>query len=168
MPPLQDLNLVHEPDLMKQDPGSDDQDSALDDNQGSTASLTSSILENTRYHVQYLLLGGKLDLAPLSRRIDTVIDIGTGTGIWAIDSADEYPNVSVTGTDVSPIQPSWILPNLQFQIDDDCTQKWTFKENSADYVIYAGFKLNICVRWSSNQTVTAAKRTEVAAAYNTQ
>ncbi|KAI8665610.1 hypothetical protein NCS56_00997300 [Fusarium sp. Ph1] len=133
------------------------------DNQSSTASLTSSILEyrtilgrsfhsergNAQYwgsndeeqnnamdinhHVQYLLLDGKLHLAPLSKDINTVIDIGTGTGIWAIDFADEYPNASVIGTDVSPIQPSWIPPNLQFQIDD-CTQEWTFKENSADFV----------------------------------
>lgn len=34
----------------------------------------------------------------------TVIDIGTGTGIWAIDFADEHPESEVIGTDLSPIQ----------------------------------------------------------------
>ncbi|RSL69594.1 hypothetical protein CEP53_002185 [Fusarium sp. AF-6] len=150
---------------LEEDPETSDQDSTYSDNQSSTASLASSILEyrtilgrsfhsergNAQYwgsndeeqnnamdinhHVQYLLLDGKLHLAPLSKDINTVIDIGTGTGIWAIksDFADEYPNASVIGTDVSPIQPSWVPPNLQFQIDD-CTQEWTFKENSVDFV----------------------------------
>ena len=29
------------------------------------------------------------------------------------DFADEFPNVEVTGTDISPIQPTWIPPNLR-------------------------------------------------------
>lgn len=33
------------------------------------------------------------------------LDIGTGTGIWAIDFADEHPETTVIGTDLSPIQP---------------------------------------------------------------
>ncbi|KAF4974220.1 hypothetical protein FZEAL_8858 [Fusarium zealandicum] len=141
----------------------DDADSALGDNASSSASLSSSILQyrtihgrtyhsdqgNAEYwasndeaqnealdiihHVLTLLLDGKLHLAPLKKDIQKVVDIGTGTGIWAIDFADEYPEASVIGTDVSPIQPSWVPPNLQFQIDD-CTQEWTFEENSLDYV----------------------------------
>ncbi|EEY17912.1 conserved hypothetical protein [Verticillium alfalfae VaMs.102] len=55
------------------------------------------------------------------------------TGIWAIDFADEFPGAEVIGTDVSPIQPSWIPPNLKFEIDD-CTREWTYAENSIDYV----------------------------------
>ncbi|KAI1055889.1 hypothetical protein LB506_009162 [Fusarium annulatum] len=42
------------------------------------------------------------------------------TGIWAIDFADEFPGFEVTGTDISPIQPSFVPPNLKFEIDD-CT-----------------------------------------------
>ena len=29
------------------------------------------------------------------------------------DFADEYPNCEVVGTDLSPIQPTWIPPNLK-------------------------------------------------------
>jgi hypothetical protein len=29
------------------------------------------------------------------------------------DFADEYPNAEVIGTDISPIQPSWVPPNLK-------------------------------------------------------
>lgn len=29
------------------------------------------------------------------------------------DFADAYPNCEVTGTDISPIQPTWVPPNLK-------------------------------------------------------
>ena len=48
----------------------------------------------------------------------TILDIGTGTGIWAIDMADLYPSAVVTGTDLSPTQPSWVPPNVRFEVDD--------------------------------------------------
>ena len=53
-----------------------------------------------------LLCDAHLHLAPLEnpRRI---LDIGTGTGIWAIQMADDYPDCTVIGTDLSPVQPSW-------------------------------------------------------------
>jgi hypothetical protein len=31
-----------------------------------------------------------------------------GTGIWAIDVADQNPEASVKGTDLSAIQPPWV------------------------------------------------------------
>ncbi|KAF4967018.1 hypothetical protein FSARC_5390 [Fusarium sarcochroum] len=128
----------------------DDADSALgDDVSESTASITSSILQyrnisgrtyhhdigNAQYchHVLTLVLDGALYLAPISKDIKNAVDIGTGTGIWAIDFADNFPNTQVIGTDVSPIQPGWVPPNLKFEIDD-CTQEWTFEPNSLDYV----------------------------------
>jgi SAM-dependent methyltransferase len=40
-----------------------------------------------------------------------ILDIGTGTGIWAIDMADKYPMAMVIGIDLSPIQPSFIPNN---------------------------------------------------------
>jgi methylase of polypeptide subunit release factors len=43
-----------------------------------------------------------LDYAP--NVLTIVLDIGTGTGIWAIDFADEHPEAEVIGTDLSPIQ----------------------------------------------------------------
>ncbi|OJJ46515.1 hypothetical protein ASPZODRAFT_25608 [Penicilliopsis zonata CBS 506.65] len=69
------------------------------------------------HHIYGLVLGGELNLAPIKdpRR---VLDIGTGTGIWAIDFADQYPNAEVIGNDLSPIQPKWVPPNLAFEVDD--------------------------------------------------
>lgn len=48
----------------------------------------------------------------------SVIDVGTGTGIWALDMADAYPGAQVLGIDLSPTQPTWVAPNLEFQLFD--------------------------------------------------
>lgn len=34
-------------------------------------------------------------------------------GLWAVDFADDNPNVEVIGTDISPVQPQWVPPNLR-------------------------------------------------------
>ncbi|SPO04373.1 related to methyltransferase [Cephalotrichum gorgonifer] len=86
------------------------------------------------HHLFTLALDGKLFLAPLdAKNIHKVVDIGTGTGSWAIDFADDHPNVEVIGTDISPIQSTWVPTNLKFEMDD-CTLDWTFSPNSLDYV----------------------------------
>lgn len=59
-----------------------------------------------KHHVITLLCGGNLHLAPLLNPM-RILDVGTGTGIWAMEMADQYPNSTVTGTDLSPVQPSW-------------------------------------------------------------
>lgn len=61
-----------------------------------------------------------------------VLDIGTGTGIWAMEFADEFPSVSVIANDLSPIQPGWVPPNIQFEIDD-AEDDWTYKQ-PFDYI----------------------------------
>ncbi|KAF4998713.1 hypothetical protein FGRMN_3039 [Fusarium graminum] len=91
-------------------------------------------LMDLTHHILTLGLGDKLYLAPLEEdKIQQVIDIGTGTGIWAIDFADKCPGVEIVGTELSPIQPSWIPPNLKFEIED-CTRDWTFRNDFADYI----------------------------------
>ena len=53
--------------------------------------------------------------------------MGTGTGIWAIDYADEHPETHVFGVDLSPIQPASVPPNVTFEIDD-LEESWTFSQ----------------------------------------
>lgn len=63
-----------------------------------------------------------------------MLDFGTGTGIWAIDFADEFTGATVVGTDLSPIQPSWIPPNLEFFVDD-VENLWSYNSNETfDYI----------------------------------
>jgi hypothetical protein len=61
-----------------------------------------------QHHLFLLTLKGSLHCAPLPQNIESVLDIGTGTGIWAIDFADLHPSCVVIGTDLSPVQPSYI------------------------------------------------------------
>ncbi|GAB1729871.1 hypothetical protein NU195Hw_g2254t1 [Hortaea werneckii] len=76
------------------------------------------------YHSLRLVLGNKHFFAPLEYPM-SVIDIGTGTGIWAMDVADDYPNSQVIGIDLSPIQPTAVPPNLEFQVMD-ADEPWDF------------------------------------------
>ncbi|KAF6805968.1 SAM-dependent methyltransferase [Colletotrichum musicola] len=126
----------------------------------STASLSESINEYRRLHgrtytqkVDYwgpndekqnegldinhwwmtLFLGDRLSLAPIGKSPQNVLDLGTGTGVWAIDFADEFPTAQVIGVDVSPIQPSWVPPNCKFQIDD-IEQPWTWPNEYFDFI----------------------------------
>jgi hypothetical protein len=39
----------------------------------------------------------------------------------------------VTGTDLSPIQPSWVPPNVRFEIDD-ANLPWTWRDDTFDYI----------------------------------
>ncbi|EWG54463.1 hypothetical protein FVEG_12679 [Fusarium verticillioides 7600] len=141
----------------------DDDSALGQDFASSTASLTSSILEyrkfqgrtfnSDKYEIEYfapnderqkesidishhylmLLLDGKLSLAPSPEDFEKVLDIGTGTGIWAIDFADQYPNAEVVGTDLSPIQPDWVPPNVRFELED-ATSNWTWSNDTFDFV----------------------------------
>lgn len=79
------------------------------------------------HHVYRLLLGGKLHLAPIGETPQRVLDLGTGTGIWAMDFADEYPSAEVLGIDLSPIQPKWTPPNCIFEVDD-FEEEWVYRK----------------------------------------
>lgn len=80
------------------------------------------------HHLFRMMLNGDLYTAPLPNYPKRILDVGTGTGIWAIDIADQFPNATVVGTDLSPIQPRWVPPNVQFYVED-CEAPWTFSEN---------------------------------------
>ncbi|KAF8245519.1 S-adenosyl-L-methionine-dependent methyltransferase [Wilcoxina mikolae CBS 423.85] len=78
------------------------------------------------HEIMLAMLDGKLHLAPV-KEPQRILDIGTGTGIWAIDMADAHPAAEVIATDLSPIQHAWIPPNCKFEVDD-AEQQWAFKE----------------------------------------
>ncbi|PWY90247.1 S-adenosyl-L-methionine-dependent methyltransferase [Aspergillus heteromorphus CBS 117.55] len=69
-------------------------------------------------HPPYLLLiQGELFNASLVSP-QRVLDLGTGTGSWAIDFAEKYPAAKVVGNDPSPIQHPRAPLNVEFLIDD--------------------------------------------------
>ncbi|KAF4634763.1 hypothetical protein G7Y89_g3338 [Cudoniella acicularis] len=88
--------------------------------------------EDMKHAMIVNLCGGKLHYAPLDEP-QNCLDIGTGTGIWAIDLGDEYPSAEVLGIDLSPIQPSWVPPNVKFMVDD-AESPWLHPPNTFDFV----------------------------------
>ena len=79
-----------------------------------------------------MLLGGKHHHAPLQAP-QQILDLGTGSGIWAIGMADLYPSASVIGIDLSPVQPVDVPFNLRFEVDD-FEQDWTFQKDYFDLI----------------------------------
>ncbi|KAJ3472647.1 hypothetical protein NLG97_g10820 [Lecanicillium saksenae] len=94
-------------------------------------------LEQSREDLQHSMLmelmDGELFFSPIGTYPQQIVDIGTGTGKYfqSIQSwhfkliiiGDAYPSASVLGVDLSPIQPSWVPPNVEFIIDD-CERDW--------------------------------------------
>ncbi|KAI5792544.1 S-adenosyl-L-methionine-dependent methyltransferase [Peziza echinospora] len=84
------------------------------------------------HHQMLVVLDGKLHICPLTNP-QRILDIGTGTGIWAIDMANEFESAEIIGTDLSPIQPRWVPPNCRFEVDD-AESDWTWPRNHFDMI----------------------------------
>lgn len=85
-------------------------------------------------HSKFLLLmNDELHLAPIVEAPHKILDLGTGTGIWAIDMANRYPSAVVTGVDTAPVQATMVPPNCQFEVDD-FEHEWLWPENSFDFI----------------------------------
>lgn len=108
--------------------------------------------ENNRLDLQHhlfsLTFDGKLYTCPAGKekQLHRVLDAGTGTGIWALDFADEHPESQVIGIDLSPIQPAFVPPNLTFYVDD-LEEKWTYA-SKFDF-IYARMLTGSLSNWPS-------------------
>ncbi|KAI9780904.1 MAG: hypothetical protein M1835_004416 [Candelina submexicana] len=88
---------------------------------------------NQQHHCFTLLKGGKLHLAPLPSTPLRILDVGTGTGIWCIQMAQQYPNAEIVGTDLSPIQPDTKPSNVTFVVED-AEKPWSFPDSHFDFV----------------------------------
>ncbi|KAL1980698.1 hypothetical protein VTN96DRAFT_3615 [Rasamsonia emersonii] len=156
-----------------------DIDSAYEDEEERsdyTASLSSSVLnfrqENSRqYHSDdrydddecdrldmlhelfLVMTEEKLFLAPIGPSPQRVLDLCTGTGIWASDFFDQFPSVEVIGNDLSLkmsqpdegysdeyaiIRP----PNLKF-IVEDVEEEWQYESNHFDFIHARGLLFSI-------------------------
>lgn len=75
---------------------------------------------------------GALHLAPITQP-HKILDIGTGTGIWAIEMAEKYTSAHMVGIDITPIQPELVPPNVQFLLED-AEDLSAYDDNSFDLV----------------------------------
>ncbi|KAJ5716760.1 hypothetical protein N7488_002406 [Penicillium malachiteum] len=157
-----DETPINTPAPIAVDNFSDDTNSEFDDDLSDLTSLSSTVLEfeyengrrycsshsgnymmpndeeeqdrmDLTHHIWLMLLGGELYNAPITSSPQHILDLGTGTGIWALDIAEKFPSARVTGNDISPIQPSWVAPNVEFILEDFETE-WQYKLNHFDFV----------------------------------
>ena len=72
---------------------------------------------------------GSLHVSPIALQANSLaLDVGTGTGIWAIEFARNNPSTRVIGTDLSRIQATTDVPaNCEFKIEN-AEEAWTFEE----------------------------------------
>ncbi|KAH8660355.1 S-adenosyl-L-methionine-dependent methyltransferase [Xylariales sp. PMI_506] len=87
-----------------------------------------------RQHITIAKLLGRLSFAHISEPLRYVLDVGTGTGIWALNFAEEHPTTHVIGTDLNPI-PSHHrnFANCEFIVADS-ENEWDFRSIKFDYI----------------------------------
>lgn len=79
-------------------------------------------------HQAYLsLLGSQLCMTRIPQDVRRILDIGSGTGEWAIAVSERCPAAEVIAIDITGCQPTEVPPNLFFEVDD-ALQEWTYTE----------------------------------------
>jgi len=86
---------------------------------------------NRQHEMWKRFLGGKSGLYPvdadgliqeiMNRQNSSapfVMDLGSGSGIWAVEMAEQFPNASVLGIDLTESKPNSIPPNCRFITKD--------------------------------------------------
>ncbi|CCX13050.1 Similar to tRNA1(Val) (adenine(37)-N6)-methyltransferase; acc. no. C6X2D2 [Pyronema omphalodes CBS 100304] len=82
------------------------------------------------HEIFVLLLDGELYKAPLDPSKQTrILDIGTGTGVWAFEMACKFPDAEIIATDLSPVArfPWGALANCRFEVDD-VEREWLYQD----------------------------------------
>lgn len=83
-----------------------------------------------------LTFDGKLHTTPLSPGITAILDVGTGTGIWANTIAKAFQNVDVVATDlVLPPAKDNAPTNVRYIQHNADDAEWTlFKDGQFDFI----------------------------------
>jgi hypothetical protein len=85
-------------------------------------------------HLMYRCHLGRNVLAPIRANPTTIIDLGTGSGLWPIEVATRYPDCAVTGVDLSPVNPLYEIPDNCDFIVADVNDGLTWPDGSIDLV----------------------------------
>ncbi|PGH06208.1 hypothetical protein AJ79_06596 [Helicocarpus griseus UAMH5409] len=71
---------------------------------------------------------------PMIDRGPRILDLGCGTGMWAIEMATKYPHAYVLGIDLAAMQPLERPPNCDFQTPRDFETPWFLGDDSWDII----------------------------------
>ncbi|RYP40420.1 hypothetical protein DL767_001720 [Monosporascus sp. MG133] len=80
-----------------------------------------------------LCLDGELTATRIPPDAKVIVDIGTGTGRWAVEMAARYPGATIVGVDIAPIQAKLVPKNVKFEIAD-VEKPWRMSPESVDFI----------------------------------
>ncbi|KAI1366660.1 S-adenosyl-L-methionine-dependent methyltransferase [Xylaria arbuscula] len=98
--------------------------------------------EQQRMELQHKLfrhcLNGALTATRIPLNVETIVDLGSGTGLWPLEMAVRYPQAKILGIDISRIQKTTAVPpNVKFVIDN-VENPWPTPPNSIDFLHIRG------------------------------
>jgi ubiquinone/menaquinone biosynthesis C-methylase UbiE len=94
-------------------------------------------LDFQQFLLRYGLQGNYL--APLRNPL-SILDVGCGTGRWAVELAVQYPNANVVGTDIVPTEEFTLgygvdaVPDNYLFVKGNVLERLPFEANSFDFV----------------------------------
>ena len=92
-------------------------------------------LQDDQHRIWLVTLDGALYRAPVDESFTSVLDVGTGTGIWALEFAEKYPSCHVLGLDLFPVKTSKPVPaNCTFQMKNVETEEWNLDRGPFDLI----------------------------------
>ncbi|KAG9320258.1 hypothetical protein KVV02_005035 [Mortierella alpina] len=73
--------------------------------------------------------------APLDKsKVRAILDVGCGPGTWTMEMANEFPDATLTGIDMSAVFPTTIIPgNCRF-LQHNILNRFPFPDNTFDFV----------------------------------
>ena len=106
----------------------------IDGNRYPLPNDTEEVIRLDKLHYMFRCINRRNVLAPISPNATGILDVGTGSGRWVVEVAQEYPKAIVTGMDLSPANPLYeITENVDF-IVGDLTEGLQFDDGSLDLV----------------------------------
>ena len=78
------------------------------------------------------ILGGNI-FTPISTTPERILDVGTGSGAWCVEVANQFPKANVYGLDLSPIHREDTPKNCHFMVGD-LNEGLKFDDDSIDLV----------------------------------
>ena len=80
------------------------------------------------YQIYLVLLDNQISLGRIPPHAESILDLGTGTGDWAMAAAERSPNAEITAVDISAVlHPSAAPVNVSFELDD-AQKAWTYNK----------------------------------------
>lgn len=83
-------------------------------------------------HLFFIILDSQLNnrlfRSPIGGSPRNIIDLGSGSGDWAVECAEMYPECKVVGVDLNPPpSPLWLPANCSLEVDD-VSKPWTWSQ----------------------------------------